>query len=373
MEARLYEDGCKINRWIVLNNDNGYTGKNRKLICRCECGTVKSVYQHKIQNGTSKSCGCLSLELKRRFAYNQIVGNYIVREYVTNSRWKVECIFCFSITTQRGDKVGSKRCSCQIPPKQNKKPKQRISTFVYNMVGEIYGKLKVVNFVIVKTDKGNTYRTWNCQCECGNYKSVTRAKLLSGKYTCCGCSKIQKSFSWTNEEFIEQCKDRVNFEMFVYTRCNYIDADVKVELGCNKCNNFWFVKPRHHLSGKGCPFCKSSGFKANLPGILYVLKHDNIYKIGITNKSGLKRATKINSSSGKSFEVVKEYSFNKGSDALYCEGILKKKLQSLYDSPTDAYEGYTESFIDADVNILLELTNDIINGRLAESGLSQHS
>lgn len=26
--------------------------------CRCDCGTVKEVYQHRILTGTTKSCGC---------------------------------------------------------------------------------------------------------------------------------------------------------------------------------------------------------------------------------------------------------------------------------------------------------------------------
>lgn len=50
-------------RWTVLREirKNG----RKYYECRCECGTVKAIYYRSIENGTSKSCGCLRSELNR--------------------------------------------------------------------------------------------------------------------------------------------------------------------------------------------------------------------------------------------------------------------------------------------------------------------
>lgn len=54
--------GKRFNRWTVLSEDDT---KKRYLICKCDCGMIKSVYKGNILGGKSKSCGCLSAELAK--------------------------------------------------------------------------------------------------------------------------------------------------------------------------------------------------------------------------------------------------------------------------------------------------------------------
>lgn len=54
--------GKRFNRWTVLSEDDP---KKRYLICKCDCGMIKSVYKGNILGGKSKSCGCLSVELTK--------------------------------------------------------------------------------------------------------------------------------------------------------------------------------------------------------------------------------------------------------------------------------------------------------------------
>lgn len=48
--------GQRYGEWTVLNYDKS---RPRYYICRCSCGTEKSVFGSTLINGISKSCGCL--------------------------------------------------------------------------------------------------------------------------------------------------------------------------------------------------------------------------------------------------------------------------------------------------------------------------
>lgn len=54
--------GQRFGRWLVLSyagrDHNGTTRWN----CRCDCGVERSVPGHGLRYGTSKSCGCLSVD-----------------------------------------------------------------------------------------------------------------------------------------------------------------------------------------------------------------------------------------------------------------------------------------------------------------------
>ena len=54
--------GHKFSRWTVLQRvTNGHAGQTRWL-CRCECGTKKTVMAGNLTRRISESCGCLSRE-----------------------------------------------------------------------------------------------------------------------------------------------------------------------------------------------------------------------------------------------------------------------------------------------------------------------
>lgn len=66
--------------WVVLYRDSN---RNDYYVCRCDCGTIKSVYGYALRKGLSKSCGCRRFESKyddeygrdcRRRAYTKWQG-----------------------------------------------------------------------------------------------------------------------------------------------------------------------------------------------------------------------------------------------------------------------------------------------------------
>lgn len=61
--------GKQFGRWTVLYRDT--TSKTVRWICRCECGTVRSVLRHNLKHPDpsrrSLSCGCYQREKAREF------------------------------------------------------------------------------------------------------------------------------------------------------------------------------------------------------------------------------------------------------------------------------------------------------------------
>lgn len=57
--------GKKFNFWTVIELDEIKNGM-AKWKCKCECGTVKSVYGANLTRGMSKSCGCKTSDLLKR-------------------------------------------------------------------------------------------------------------------------------------------------------------------------------------------------------------------------------------------------------------------------------------------------------------------
>lgn len=79
---RKFDPKSTYGRWTILSSaDRSATGDLR-WNCRCTCGSETIVLQRTLLNGTSKSCGCLSVETfvastsERRRSHGQTVGGY---------------------------------------------------------------------------------------------------------------------------------------------------------------------------------------------------------------------------------------------------------------------------------------------------------
>lgn len=62
---------------------------------------------------------------------------------------------------------------------------------------------------------------------------------------------------FTSEEFIERAI-KVHGDKYNYSKVEYIDINTKINIICNKEEHYIFSqRPRGHLSGNGCPKCKT--------------------------------------------------------------------------------------------------------------------
>ncbi len=66
MPMSLDLTGQNFGRWTVLSK-TGCTKHNTQWQVRCVCGTIKQVLSGNLKNGSSKSCGCLRREQKRKY------------------------------------------------------------------------------------------------------------------------------------------------------------------------------------------------------------------------------------------------------------------------------------------------------------------
>lgn len=55
--------GEKFGRWIVLEDRKAVNGKAH-FKCKCRCGKIKDIDSYELRTGHTKSCGCLSKELR---------------------------------------------------------------------------------------------------------------------------------------------------------------------------------------------------------------------------------------------------------------------------------------------------------------------
>lgn len=113
------ESGTKIARWTVLSEIK--LGRKRYYKCRCECGTERNVQASALENGRTKSCGCLRTDLVKARA-EDLTGKRFGRLVVLHKDegrsgfWVCQCD-CGKITSViakslRKKEGGTQSCGC---------------------------------------------------------------------------------------------------------------------------------------------------------------------------------------------------------------------------------------------------------------------
>lgn len=123
--------GQRFGRLTVIKRDEDRVDKRGRhtamWVCKCECGTVKTVAGGHLKSGHTKSCGCWGQR--------------------DNGRSRLD-----------------------------------------DLTGKRFGKLTVVkrapNYV---SPKEQVRTAWECKCDCGNTVVVDATVLKSGKQVSCGC------------------------------------------------------------------------------------------------------------------------------------------------------------------------------------------
>jgi ribosomal protein L32 len=177
-------------------------------------------------------------------------------------------------------------------------------------------------------------------CSCGTPWITKPSFVLSGRVcTTCGFRRAKKML---NSEY----ENRL-LPMDVWAVEEYQGSDEKILHKCKKCGYEWKAKPGQILAGKGCPGCSLTGFRNDLPGILYFLEITHpvqgiLYKIGITNRSVKKRFRMVEQAT---FTVLDEVRFKDGGMCAASEKDWHKRLKKYrYEGPPVLKSGNTELF-----------------------------
>lgn len=150
---------------------------------------------------------------------------------------------------------------------------------------------------------------------------------------------------------------KVHGNRYDYSKVNYVKNSSRVEIIC-KAHGSFLQTPANHSFGEGCPSCAKAGIRYSLPTLLYVIKSEELTKVGISNnKSRHKsRLQNIRRESQRDFKSVCEYDFSTGYFAAEVEGKILSWMKSKYKPTSLSFAGRTECF--EDVN-LPELINQI--------------
>ena len=129
--------GKRYGKLIVISQTENREFGSVKWLCKCDCGNYCEVAGDTLRRGQAQSCGCLAKEKSRE-------------------------------------------------------------TNLKDLTNKQFGKLKVLK-IDEETTKKKGRIHWLCNCECGNFVSVSGANLVSGTTKSCGC--IRTSYG---EETIEK-------------------------------------------------------------------------------------------------------------------------------------------------------------------------
>ena len=72
----------------------------------------------------------------------------------------------------------------------------------------------------------------------------------------CGCDKCSGTYKLSKEEFVERSIS-IHEDKYDYSKVKFINCRVKVCIICPEHGEF-YQTPSMHMSGQGCPFCKTS-------------------------------------------------------------------------------------------------------------------
>lgn len=176
--------GKKFGRLVILSESerSGY------CICECECGNIGEYYISNVVGGKTRSCGCFQRDRVKEVLEEDLTGKRF-------GRWTV-----IAKSEERGKCIC--KCDCgvvKVVSKHSLKSGDSVSCGCYkkeftsvlmtkDLSGKRFGKLVVIDRNGTHTSKsGVKNATWNCLCDCGNYKVVKSCDLMSNKVSSCGC------------------------------------------------------------------------------------------------------------------------------------------------------------------------------------------
>jgi hypothetical protein len=184
---------------------------------------------------------------------------------------------------------------------------------------------------------------------------------LTLTYGCPKCSRKEQSrtkIAKRSETFLDDVVS-IHGDTYILDKVVYTGKNNKITVTCREHGDF-LIGATSFRVGCGCIKCAKNGYRPNKAGSLYVLVADDYTKIGITNNNLIQRLKSVSKTSGKKFEILKEFSFCDGAVPLRLETKLLEILRSLYKSPTEKFDGCTETFLQCDNNFVILKIEELI-------------
>ncbi len=126
----MLEQGKKYNRLAVVGFDHKDKRHRCYYLCQCDCGNKKIIHGASLVSGNTKSCGCLSKEVK---AATALPGSLGAMRQVILQNYKRQGEHHWELTEQEYYDISQKDCYyCGALPSQVKKGQGNGLDFIYN-------------------------------------------------------------------------------------------------------------------------------------------------------------------------------------------------------------------------------------------------
>lgn len=225
--------GQKFNKLLIIGESK--TDK-KKVICQCDCGTIKEINKYNLKSGQVQSCGCLhkekiSKDLKdKRFGKLIVLEKTIKRTKDRNIIWKCQCDcgnLC-EVSTNNLIQGYTKSCGCLVKETMNNQ-----SYALKDISGQRFGKLVVLKPTNQRNKQGHVI--WECKCDCGNITYADGVYLRQGDILSCGClksigeEKISKLLQQNNIYFEKEKTFGINSKGGYYRFDFYVNNKYLIE------------------------------------------------------------------------------------------------------------------------------------------------
>ena len=184
MTRKIDLTGQRFGRLVVISenvkerNSSGFYWN-----CKCDCGNEKIVQSQSLRRQVIKSCGCLFMERNdlrgkrfgRLIVLEKLKGNYL---NATNWLCQCDCGNKTTVITAQLNNGNTKSCGCLV--------RDRIrNACLKDMTGRRFGRLVVIGESNRRNKSRGVY--WNCKCDCGQNKEIDGSSLRRGVTKSCGC------------------------------------------------------------------------------------------------------------------------------------------------------------------------------------------
>jgi len=179
--------GQKIGRWTIQGDFILNSRKERKWLCRCDCGTERYVLERSLLYGGSVSCGCFrrerALESNSPDLTGKKFGELTVIRKVENTKhnstqWLCKCSCGADYVVQGSLLVTGRRTHCGCKTDRGRPA---------DITGKKFNRLTAL--YISKRNDPKDGVIWHCRCDCGNEVDVPYNSLVFCNQKSCGCQK----------------------------------------------------------------------------------------------------------------------------------------------------------------------------------------
>lgn len=204
--------------------------------CQCDCGGATSVYGGNLRKGHTQSCGCLRKIAAKQMSANNDIDisgkkyNFLtaIKRSEIPGKWIFKCDCGNIVTKTKTDVVRGTTKSCGCKTIQLNREAQIIS-----MVGKVFGKLTVIKECGADKDGSLNYL---CKCACGNYKIVNGCSLRNRSTSSCGCinysigeRNIARILTTVNIKYKQEyCVEELNRKRFDFAILNAKNEPIRL-------------------------------------------------------------------------------------------------------------------------------------------------